>query len=69
MKRLSSFFIVFLLAAAGIFSQDGNVLGNDIEALRAAELFKLGLAAYNRASFNEAIFTLSRPCRGSRTRL
>ncbi|MDR0662465.1 MAG: 6-bladed beta-propeller, partial [Spirochaetaceae bacterium] len=56
MKRLSSFFIVFLLVITDTFPQDENILGSDIEALRAAESFRLGLAAYNRASFNEAIF-------------
>ncbi|MDR2097300.1 MAG: NHL repeat-containing protein [Spirochaetaceae bacterium] len=58
MKRLSSFFIAFFLLVRWIFPQDdqGAVLGSDLDALRANESFRLGIAAYNRASFNEAIF-------------
>jgi DNA-binding beta-propeller fold protein YncE len=61
MKRLSSssfLFIVLLLICANVSAQDDQsmVLGSDLDALRAAESFRLGVEAYNRNSFNEAIF-------------
>jgi DNA-binding beta-propeller fold protein YncE len=63
-KRPFSVFIVLsvsfflLIHTAGIFPQDGQsaVLGSDLDALHAAESFRLGIEAYNRGFFNEAIF-------------
>jgi DNA-binding beta-propeller fold protein YncE len=61
MKRPSRIpFLLITLTALQmrLFAQDSAVLGSDIDSLRAAESFRLGLEAYNRGSFNEAIFAL-----------
>ncbi|MDR0383163.1 MAG: NHL repeat-containing protein [Spirochaetaceae bacterium] len=55
------FFLIILLSAAppSVLAQDsGGISIADIDALRAAESFRLGVEAYNRNSFNEAIFAL-----------
>jgi DNA-binding beta-propeller fold protein YncE len=52
------FFISLLIVlplCGSLFAQDTLTAG-DIDALRAAESFRLGIEAYNRASFNEAIY-------------
>ncbi|MDR2658622.1 MAG: NHL repeat-containing protein [Spirochaetaceae bacterium] len=63
MKRLyrPSFFFVLiaiLLPHAGVLAQDDSavIFSSDIDALHAAESFRIGVEAYNRNSFNEAIF-------------
>jgi DNA-binding beta-propeller fold protein YncE len=62
MKRpfCGAFFLIALLALPRLSAQDDHrvVLGSDMDALRAAESFRLGIEAYNRNSFNEAIFAL-----------
>jgi DNA-binding beta-propeller fold protein YncE len=54
------FFIILLTLQARLPAQDDHsaVLGSDLDALRAAESFRLGIEAYNRNSFNDAILAL-----------
>jgi DNA-binding beta-propeller fold protein YncE len=53
-------FLIALLAVfpvcAGLPAQESALLGGDIDALHAAEAFRLGVEAYNQNSFNEAIY-------------
>ncbi|MDR0683846.1 MAG: 6-bladed beta-propeller [Spirochaetaceae bacterium] len=52
------FFIALLIVfplCGGLSAQD-TLTGGDLDALHAAESFRLGIEAYNRASFNEAIY-------------
>jgi DNA-binding beta-propeller fold protein YncE len=57
-SRITFLFITLTALQVCLFAQDSAMLGSDIDSLRAAESFRLGLEAYNRGSFNEAIFAL-----------
>ncbi|GMO26916.1 MAG: NHL repeat-containing protein [Spirochaetaceae bacterium] len=50
--------LLALFLNAPVFAQQGSALGTDINALHAAESFRIGLEAYNRYSYNEAILAL-----------
>jgi DNA-binding beta-propeller fold protein YncE len=54
-RRLSLIPLLFLVSLLAAQDDGGAVLGSDIEALHAAESFRVGIEAYYRASFNEAI--------------
>ena len=63
--RKSFFFILLFLVSLSVFSQNGNdrpppTGGTGADALVAAEEFRLGVQAYNRFSYNEAILAFER---------
>lgn len=68
LKRILVCLLVLLLAETGfLFAQQnagpaesGGPLGDDRNAVFAREEFRLGVQAYNRYSFNEAIFSFER---------
>ncbi|MCL2601031.1 MAG: 6-bladed beta-propeller, partial [Treponema sp.] len=57
--------VLFLLAPLFLAGQAGNVRGHitggdDINAIRAADEFRIGIQAFNRFAFNEAIHAFER---------
>ncbi|MDR2467434.1 MAG: NHL repeat-containing protein [Spirochaetaceae bacterium] len=50
--------VSFALIALPLSAQQGAAIGADINALNATESFRIGLEAYNRYAFNEAILSL-----------
>lgn len=58
LKNLCAAAIIFLFFPAPSFAQQGPALGTDINALNATESFRIGLEAYNRYAYNEAILAL-----------
>ncbi|MDR0409269.1 MAG: 6-bladed beta-propeller [Spirochaetaceae bacterium] len=58
LRRFSFLLILLLFGKIYVSAQDEHsiILGSDLDALRAAESFRFGIEAYNRNSFNEAIF-------------
>jgi DNA-binding beta-propeller fold protein YncE len=53
--------IVLVLSLGGlVFAQEGGIGGFDRDALAAREEFRLGVHAYNRSAFNEAILSFER---------
>jgi len=51
------FIFLFLLIPLNLFSQTG---GTGVDAINAAEAFRLGVQAYNRFSYNESILSFER---------
>jgi DNA-binding beta-propeller fold protein YncE len=54
--RLQISLLIIFLVCGVLPAQDSSLTGGDLDALHAAESFRLGVEAYNRCSFNEAIY-------------
>jgi len=60
LKNIKIILVLFLLAALNLYAQNDTDISASPSAISAAQEFRLGVHAYNRFSYNEAILSFER---------